>query len=153
MKRGEVSGSLEAEERPRRHTFFQEFTLIFAAVALVLSLAAGFAVTRFVGNDIRNRTMDDLQSEVSQVTARQVTAHLSPGQLSRPLTGNQLTAFDQYVRENILSPGTVRLNLWNLEGTIVYSSAPGLIVMQVPGDPGLRDALRGQTFTRIEGAD
>ena len=151
--KGQVVRFLETEERPRRATFFQEFTLIFAAVALVLSLAAVVAVTHFVGNDIRNRTLDDLQSDVSQVTARQVTARLSPGQLASPLAGDELAAFDQYVRENVLSPRTLRLNLWNGEGTIVYSSTPALIGSRVPENPGLIEALGGQTFTRIEDAD
>ncbi|MBI2914064.1 MAG: HD-GYP domain-containing protein [Chloroflexi bacterium] len=144
---------MTAEERPRRPTFFLEFTAMFAAVALALSLAGGFAITHVVGNDIRNRTLDDLQSDVSQVTARQVTAHLSREQLAAPLTGNELAAFDQYVRENVLSSRTLRLNLWNREGTIVYSSTPGLIGARVPENEGLREALQGQTFTKIEGAE
>ena len=56
-RRGQVVGYLEAEEGPHRATFFLEFTLIFAVVAMLLSLAAGFAVSRFLASDVRNSVL------------------------------------------------------------------------------------------------
>ena len=41
----------------RKRTFFLEFTVVFAVVALVLSLAAGFALTAFLGSDIRDMSI------------------------------------------------------------------------------------------------
>jgi len=38
----------------RKLTFFVEFTIVFGFVALLLILAAGFALTRFLGSDIRD---------------------------------------------------------------------------------------------------
>lgn len=44
-------------DRPRKRTFFLEFTVVFAVVAVVLVMAAGFALTRFLGSDIRDMSI------------------------------------------------------------------------------------------------
>ena len=71
-----VGSLLEVGEEPRKPTFFLEFTLIFAAVALALSLAAGFALAGFLSQDIRNKTLEDVKTDVEEVTARRVASQL-----------------------------------------------------------------------------
>ena len=44
----------EAAQRRRKTPFFLKFAAVFPAVALLLILAAGFALTRFLGSDIRD---------------------------------------------------------------------------------------------------
>jgi len=44
----------EAAQRHRKTSLFLKFAAIFPAVALLLILAAGFALTRFLGSDIRD---------------------------------------------------------------------------------------------------
>ncbi len=140
---------LEAGEETRKPTFFLEFTVIFAAVALALSLAAGFALAGFLSGDIRDKTLDDLEMEVSEVTARRVLTHLPPEQIDGPLSGESLAQFDAYVRENVLSSRTVRLNVVNPQGTIVYSDNPELIG-RASGEGDVAAALGGGTVTSVE---
>lgn len=137
-------------ERRQRPTFFLEFTALFAVLALVLTVAAAFAVTRFLGGDIRDRVLDDVQTEVSEVTARQISANLSAETLAAPLSGQALATFDSFVQENILTPRTVRLNVWNRESTLIYSSYGSLIGSSLVSEE-VDAALAGQTTAAVEG--
>ncbi len=143
---------LGLEERPRKANFFLQFTIVFAIVALVLALAAGFAVTTFLRDDIREKTLHDVETEISEEDAPRIAANLSPEALAAPLSGDTLAAFDGFIRENVLSSRTVRANVWNAEGTIVYSSVEELRGRQVPSNPGLLKALDGEMFGGVEDA-
>ncbi|HEU4759660.1 MAG TPA: HD domain-containing phosphohydrolase [Dehalococcoidia bacterium] len=145
----QAASRLEVGEEPRKRTFFLEFTAIFAAVALALSLAAGFALTGFLARDIRSKTLNDLKTEVSAVTARRVLNHLPAGQIDGPLAGGDLAAFDTYVRDNVLSSRTVRLNVVNAGGTVIYSNNPE-VVGDVSSERDVRAALGGDTVARVE---
>ncbi len=143
-----AAGLPEVDEGPRKPTFFLEFTAIFAAVALVLSLAAGFALTGFLAGDIRDKTIGDLKTEVSEVTARRVLSHLPSERIDGPLTGDDLAAFDAYVRENVLTARTVRLNVLNPQGMIIYSDAPALMG-RIPDEGDVTQALAGSTVADV----
>jgi hypothetical protein len=81
-------------KEPRKRSFFVEFTLVYAAVALFLSLAAALAVTSFLSSDIRSTAMDDVETDVAEVIAPRIGANLTPDMLQEPLAGNDLAAFD-----------------------------------------------------------
>ena len=88
-----------------------QFTVVFAVIALVLSLATGFAVSSFVALDIHGKTLDSVASETSEVTAGQISDQLSPDLLATPLNGEDRQTFDSFVHANILSSRIVRVNV------------------------------------------
>ena len=133
----------------RKRTFFLEFTVVFAVVALVLGLVAGFALTAFLGSDIRSKTLNDVEAEVSEVTAPLLSSKLTVEQIQSPLSGAELAAFDRFVNENILSTRTIRVNVWSRDGTIIYSSHAPLIGASFPKDD-LQPALNGEASARVE---
>src|SRR3990172_1095919 len=79
-----------------------QFTVIFGVVAFLLSLAAGFAVTSFLSSDIRNKTLDDLEAEVTETTVPRTSAIVSQTALNVPLSGDELVQLDAFVRGNVL---------------------------------------------------
>ena len=82
----------------RRRSFLLDFTILFAIGGLVLSLATGFFVSRVIGADIKNKTIEDVGQFTRQVTAAQITNQLRPDQLDGPLQGPELASFDRFVR-------------------------------------------------------
>jgi HD-GYP domain-containing protein (c-di-GMP phosphodiesterase class II) len=137
-----------AATKLRKRTFFLEFTVVFAVVALVLGLVGGFALTTVLGNDIRNKTLDDVEMEVSEVTAPLLSSRLTAEQLQSPLSGAELAAFDRFVNESILNSHTIRVNVWSTDGTIVYSSHAPLTGASFQNDE-LGPALNGEVSARV----
>jgi putative nucleotidyltransferase with HDIG domain len=117
---------------PRKRSFFLEFTAVYAAVALFLSLAAGLAVSSFLASDIRTTALDDVETDVAETIAPRIGANLTPELIEQPLSGEDLDAFDTEVQESILSSRTVRLNVFNADGRLIYSSAEGPSVRGAP---------------------
>ncbi|MFQ6019270.1 MAG: HD-GYP domain-containing protein [Dehalococcoidia bacterium] len=133
-----------------RQSFFMEFTLTFAAVALVVSLLAGLVVSSFLGKEIRDESVGDVSSFVEEVTAPRVVENLAPEQMAAPLTGEELAALDRFVRGDILNSRTVRVNVYNPSGTVVYSSHQPLLGQTFPLAEPLQGAIQGETSTEIE---
>ncbi len=135
-----------------RESYFVQFTLIFALAALVVSLLAGFFLSGFLASEVRNETMSEVATEVSEHTARVITSRLSPEQLAAPMTGQSLQEFDAFVRESILSPRVLQVNVWNQEGAIIYSTNPEL-QGQTFQDPPVTTALAGETTADVDEPD
>jgi HD-GYP domain-containing protein (c-di-GMP phosphodiesterase class II) len=127
------SSSRRVLREPRKRSFFLEFTLVYAAVALFLSLAAGVAVTGYLSSDIRSTALDDVETDVAEVIAPRIGANLTPELLDEPLSGDDLAAFDAAVEDGILSSRTVLVNVYNADGRLVYSSGDGPAVRAAPG--------------------
>ncbi|MBI1885138.1 MAG: HD domain-containing protein [Chloroflexi bacterium] len=144
---------MAATPRRWRRTFFLEFTFVFAFVALILSLGTGFALSRYLGEDIRTKTINDIAGFTEQVTARQIATALDPEQLSGPLQGEDLKNFDRFVRETLLGSAIVRVNVWNRDGTIVYSSREPLTGQHFPLNEHLLSAVGGETEAKVEGVE
>jgi signal transduction histidine kinase len=102
--------------------------LRFAVGALVAFGAIGVAVSF-----VMVRTARDRAERVAAFHARFVAdAVLSPAlqgvDLSRPLTGAAYDSLDAFVHERVLSTDRdVRVKIWRLDGTIVYSDAAALV--------------------------
>jgi hypothetical protein len=125
-------GSRKVLHEPRRRSFFLEFTAVYAAVALFLCLAAGLGVSQFLASDIRSTTLNDVETDVAEVIAPRIGENLTPELLEEPLAGSDLAAFDADVNAGILSSRTVRLNVYNADGLLIYSSADGPSVRSAP---------------------
>ncbi len=141
-----------AAGRPKL-TFFVEFTILFGFVTLLLTLATGFLVGSYLGKDVKEGAIDDVVAEVTEVTSTKAAGQLQGQDLSAPLAGDALERFDRFVQESVLSSRTVRVTLWNREGTIVYSSLPAMAGdTSLLGGP-IQEALAGDTAAVVQPAD
>ena len=149
-KRESATGS---PAQRRKLTFFVEFTIVFGFITLMLTLITGFVVGGYLGNDVKQGAIDDVVTEVTEVTSTEATGHLQGQDLSAPLEGVALGRFDRFVQESVLSSRTVRVTLWNGEGTIVYSSLPVIAGNTSPLGGPVQEALAGDTAAVVQRAD
>jgi hypothetical protein len=149
-KRESATGS---PAQRRKLTFFVEFTIVFGFITLMLTLITGFVVGGYLGKDVRQGAIDDVVTEVTEVTSTEATGHLQGQDLSAPLEGDALERFDRFVKESVLSSRTVRVTLWNSEGTIVYSSLPVIAGNTSPLGGPIQEALAGDTAAVVQRAD
>ena len=144
-----LAGVSRSAARGHKRTLFLEFTLVFALVALVLVLAAGFAVTRYLASDIRATALNDSETEVTELVGPYIARNLSPEMLAAPLEGTDLAAFETAVQQGVLSSRTVRLNVFNSDGVLVYSSAEAAsgetLVERVPTQAALQGEVVSET--------
>jgi putative nucleotidyltransferase with HDIG domain len=149
MRKG-VSAALAQR---RKVTFFVEFTIVFGFITLLLTLLTGFVLGSYLGNDVKQGAIDDVVTEVREGTSKEVSSNLQGQDLSAPLAGAALERFDRFVQESVLSSRTVRVTLWNRDGTIVYSSLPVVAGNTLPLGGPIQEALAGDTAAVVQHAD
>ncbi len=142
-----------ATPQHRRLTFFVEFTIVFGFITLLLTLVTGFVLGSYLGNDVKQGAIDDVTTEVREVTSREVSSNLQGQDLSAPLAGAALERFDRFVEESVLSSRTVRVTLWNSDGTVVYSSLPAMAGNTFPVGGPVQEALAGDTAAVVQRAE
>ncbi len=142
-----------AAVKPRRLTFFVEFTIVFGFVTLLLTVLTGFVLGGYLGNDVKQRAINDVVTEVTEVTSSEAAGILQGQDISAPLAGDALEEFDRFVQESVLSSRTVRVTVWNKDGIIVYSSLPVIASGSFsPGRP-VQEALTGGTTALVNRVD
>ena len=137
----------------RRFTFFVEFTIVFGFVALLLTIFTGFFLGSYLGNDAQQEAIDEVVTEVTVVTSKEAASHLQGHDLSAPLAGDALEGFDRFVQESVLSSRTLRITVWNTDGTIVYSSLPVIVGSTSPLGGPIQEALAGDTAAVVQSSD
>jgi signal transduction histidine kinase len=134
------------------HPTRQRLVLRFAAASLAAFLVIGAVLAMVIVRRIRVAAEDNAQFHARYV----VDAVLAPEfrgtkSLNKPLEGAELNRIDSFVRDRLLSDGrTVRVKIWNREGTILYSDEPSLIGRTYPGERGgFKEVMEGKVETEI----
>ncbi len=154
MDRTEVSEAARgAAVRSRKPTFFMEFTIVFAFVGLLLTVFTGLFLGGYLGNDVKKRAINDVVMEVTEVTSKEVASRVQGQDLSAPLTGDALEELDRFVQDSVLSSRTVRVTVWNRDGTISYSSLPVVTDSSFPLGGPVQEALTGEATAFVNRAD
>ncbi|KKL64643.1 hypothetical protein LCGC14_2162920 [marine sediment metagenome] len=146
-------GDAEAPPQRRKPTFLLEFTVVFGFLALLLTVFTGFFVGSYLGNDVKQTAIKDVVTEVTEVTSKEAASRLQGQDLSAPLAGAALEEFDRFVQESVLSSRTVRVTLWNRDGTVVYSSLPVIEGSTFRLGRSVEEALSGETTAFVNRAD
>jgi HD-GYP domain-containing protein (c-di-GMP phosphodiesterase class II) len=133
--------------------FTLQFTLVFALISLVLVSLTGLGLSSYLGGSIKEGEIDDAAEHAGEQVSRLVMTRLSPGQAITPLTGEQYAEFDTFVQSEIVSADTVRVRLWNQDGTLLYSSdSPGQIGQDFALDQRLAAAFSGSIASQVAGS-
>jgi HD-GYP domain-containing protein (c-di-GMP phosphodiesterase class II) len=133
--------------------FTLQFTLVFALLSLVLVSLTGLGLSHYLADSIEEGEIDDAAEHVGEHVSRLIMVHLSPGQASAPLTGEQYAEFDTFVQDEVVSADTVRVRLWSQDGTLLYSSdSPGQIGQDFGLEQRLAAAFSGSTVSQVAGS-
>ena len=150
LAKDDPPATIEAAGRPSFFPGVIAFTVQFAAVALLLSLAIGIVTGRYIARGVQNRTIAEAARSTEELAVRQVAIYLGAEQIAGPLAGEAYERFDAHVWANILSSQIVGVNLRSPDGTVVYSSNPAIHGKRLPKNDGIEAALSGRTFTEVE---
>ena len=133
------------------YTSMGQFTTVFAVVTLFLLAFTGFALSRFLGQSIRDGEIDDAITEVQQHVAAPVTGRLAAQGSLEPMTGAGYDEFDAFVQQDILPTGRSRVRVWRWDGVLLYSSdLSAQIGQQSPASDELEAARQGSAVSRVD---
>jgi diguanylate cyclase (GGDEF)-like protein len=97
---------------------------LYAGVALIVAAVAAFFFVRRYSQDHAEKTA----VEHTQYLAESILPYqLRPFDFRLPATGDRLAALDRFAEQGLLSPGILRVKLYNPNGLVVYSSDHQLI--------------------------
>jgi len=111
----------------------------FALASLVAILAIGVAITVITTHQVVRTQELDAQFHARFVADSVLRLELRRFDLSTPLEGRDYRRLDDFVRERILLDPVVRMKLWGLDGTILYSDEPRLVGRHFEGEPDAAD--------------
>ena len=115
-------------------------SLVGVGIAAIITVILGFSITATVRSQLLSARAALIETAV---------ADLSEYPLDRPATLEEFARFDAEVRRTVLGSDTVRVKLWNSEGTIVYSDADELIGRAFELSAAAEQAFSGDTGTTI----
>ena len=112
----------------------------------------GLVLANYIGNQIHDRTLRSSVQAADLTVRLGIEPHLTHAALAHGLPAAQAKALDDAVRG--LAPGDLhvaRIQIWNEDRTIVYSTDSALIGHGAEGEPSseLGKALQGATASEV----
>lgn len=123
------------------------FSAIYLLAASAMAIGMGLGLSFYISGRIRHLVTEHVLSLTSEFVTSQVVSRLG---LEGPagLGQHELAKLDTLVREHLLKPPIVRINMWDAEGRLVYSSDPLLRFGVAPGEE-VAEALRGKLRVEV----
>jgi len=132
------------------HIFVWQFTVVFAVLSLVLVGLTALGLSFYLTHAIKDNEIDHATEQAEERATAVIMPHLSPGQATIPLTGEQYSEFDSYVQVGLISADTIRVRLWGQDGTLLYSSdSPERIGEDFPVEQHLAAVFGGSTSSQV----
>src|ERR671930_2170001 len=99
----------------------------FALASLVAFASIGVAITVLTNGQVVRAQELDAQHHAQFVTDSLLSHRLEGMNFSSPVHGRAYRILNQFIRSRVLMDPVVRVKIWNLGGTIVYSDEPRLV--------------------------
>jgi signal transduction histidine kinase len=120
----------------------------FALASLVAFAGIGVAITVLTNRQVIRAQELDAQYHAQFVTDSLLSYRLEGMNFARPIHGKAYRVLDRFIRSRVLMDPVLRVKLWNLKGTIVYSDEPRLVGQGFAGEPD-EEARRGKVVSEI----
>ncbi len=123
---------------------------LYAGVALVVAAVAAFFFVRHYAQQHAEKTA----VEHTEYLADSILPfQLRPVDFRLPARGGRLAALDHFARQELLSPGIVRVKLYSPDGLVVYSSDHELIAGYSKAPTAMLEAFEGDPVGDISRLD
>ena len=124
----------------------KRYSVISFVLLVILCIALSFILGSQVAKEIQNIFVEE--------TASQAKSILEPNLLStdftQPLTSTRFEQIDTLLHQTILThEHNLRVNIWNLDGLIIYSNESELVNQSFPITQEFKQALEGKTLAEV----
>jgi len=124
-------------------------TIPALVVLALIGLAIGIGLSRYLAASIKADALAHRTDMAEDDAYQHVIRRLSPEDFDRPMTGDRYAEMDRFVREELIGERTVRIKIWNRDGTVMYSDELPLVGRTFPIQDELAEALAGLTAAEV----
>lgn len=122
----------------------------FALTGLLVFLLVGIAITLLRTRDVQHREERAAESRAELVADTVITPALTPGSVSRPMTGERYARMALVVEQvRATDPGIARVKIWGTDGTVVFSDDPAEVGKRLEMEDDLKEAIDGEPQSDI----
>lgn len=127
----------------------------FAVASLVAFVLVGMGAMALLVRNARERAELVGARHAVFVSESVLAPAFDQVDLTHPVTGDDYERTSELVRDRVMSDGlAVRVKIWRLDGTIVFSDEPGLVGLRYPEEmPELAEVARGRLEKGISDLD
>jgi diguanylate cyclase (GGDEF)-like protein len=131
--------------------------MMAAIVSFVVILTlAGFSIHRIYSQYIINNAEEDAITISKAILADETEFLFVVNPLALPhleIVGDKIEPFDVHIRKFLQPFNIVKIKIYNLEKTIIYSTDPAIIGIIDSDNPRLQEALLGHNNSKLERKD
>ncbi len=120
---------------------------IIGSLVVVVAIALGLAW--LTGNVVERHALAELEGEARDTLAARVERQLTPEDFEQPMTGERYDEFYRFVDESVRSNRTVRINVWNREGLVIFADNPADVGELSSDSAELQAAMAGETNSHL----
>ena len=125
--------------------------IILVSVALIIGI--GLLVNIATVTTLRRSALENQAAIVANTAATRLEPFMRPDDLRGPLSPHRRAMIDAQIRQAALDdPDQVGIVLWRQDGSIAYSTDPGVMGQRAIRDDELRAALAGRTQSQLKPA-
>ncbi|MDP9340771.1 MAG: HAMP domain-containing histidine kinase [Actinomycetota bacterium] len=121
----------------------------FALASLMAFAVLWGALSLVVARQVTRSGEESAQFHAEFVTNSILRYELTAHDLAGPLRGRAYRRLDRFVRARILQPPVVRVKIWSVDGTVLYSDEPRLVGARFDGDPDPVAATGKRTVSEV----
>lgn len=124
-------------------------TVSYAVRSAILTLLMAVALSSAVAWQVDRTVVAEWGRAAGTIAGSMIKHGLEDASLEEPLAGDELRAFDEQIRDGLLTSGFTTVKLWNTEGVLVYSSDGEDVGRSFAGRPSIETALSGEVVTEV----
>jgi len=125
-----------------------QFTTILIVVTALLMTVGGVGLGSYLPHAIRTHAESDLAKD-GEIAGERVAEQISTEDLAQPMTGERYQQFASFLRNSIYSAETVRVEVRNKDGLVIFSDNEAEVGRMYAPTEDLLEALNGEVVTEI----
>ncbi|MBI4282337.1 MAG: PAS domain S-box protein [Chloroflexi bacterium] len=127
----------------------QNLVVQFSVITFVIGALVAIASILVIASHIRTAAVNDLAKRTESDVSLYFLKDMTPADLEEPMTGERYDRFHDLVQHSMLGGRIVRVKLWAMDGTVIYSDQRELVGRKFTDDEHLTKALQGETVAEI----
>ena len=122
----------------------------FALLSFFVTAATTAALVVVISYHFRQDLLEREWTLTASYITKEAHSNLSPAYFRAPSTPEAQARFATFYEDVILMPELIRLKIYDVAGTVIWSDEPRLVGQSFPDNPQLRGALAGRIMVKGE---
>ncbi len=141
---GAPKGKKGSAEKDRRR-----MVSLFTIASAIVTISIGYVVGTQIANSVRAQMMESYAIATATQVRGTVNSYINEADLATPFTGDKYTNFQEYINRSIEGTNVVKVKLWRLDSTVLYSNDPEIVGKKFATKEPLQIALKGDPYYEV----